>query len=105
MYSNMYSSLVCEAAHLKGKYTQLTTRFSGPSRSGKFLTWRRVPGLPLVVALAGMTTRVRSSNWRTIVLWVVAAAATLIVLAPFIIGLFDLNIVEAGPATPAGPAG
>ena len=63
------------------------------------------PGLPLVVAAVSTRTRVRSSRWRSRVLWILASVMTIIVLAPFVIGWFNPSFVENGPVTPGTPAG
>lgn len=70
----------------------------------EIIAWPILPGLPLVVALAAMTTRVRTSKWRSVFLWTLAGFITLIVIAPFIIGMFNLNITNESPGVPASPA-
>ncbi|WP_146070914.1 hypothetical protein [Arthrobacter sp. B1805] len=59
-----------------------------------FLSYPLLPGLPLLPAAAAMATRVRASRWRVVTLWVTAGILALIVITPFIIGLFDLTFVE-----------
>lgn len=71
----------------------------------EFAAWALFPGLPLVVALASLKTQLRFSKWRLSVLWVVAAMATLIVIAPFIIGWLGLSTFSESTITPTAPAG
>lgn len=56
-----------------------------------------VPFLPLAVAAAALTTRVRLSRWRMVTLWVFASILTLMAVSPFVLGLFHSNFVENGP--------
>ena len=49
------------------------------------------PGLPLVVAGLAMATRLRESRKRTLVLWIIAGVLTIVVLAPFILGMLGLS--------------
>ncbi|MCA4133386.1 hypothetical protein [Arthrobacter sp. M4] len=67
----------------------------------EFVAFPLFPGLPLLVVAASMTTTLRRSKWRQLILWAMAGIMTLIVLAPFVIGWFQLSFVENGPATPA----
>ena len=61
-----------------------------------------LPLLPLVVSAVALTTRLRSSRWRLVTLWSLAAVLTLCVLAPFVPRLFDFNFVENGPVHSVG---
>jgi putative effector of murein hydrolase LrgA (UPF0299 family) len=63
----------------------------------ELLAFPLVPFLPFAVAIVALLTRLRHSRWRTIVLWSLATLLTVIVTAPFILGLFDLQFLEVGP--------
>jgi hypothetical protein len=56
-----------------------------------------VPAGPLVIAAAAMATPLRDSRWRMLALWTLAGLLTAIVIAPFVISLFHLELVEEGP--------
>lgn len=68
----------------------------------EFVAFPLLPGLPLLVATASMTTPIRTSKWRSLVLWTLGSIMTLIVVAPFVIGWFQPSLVENGPAVPLG---
>ncbi|MDR7383876.1 hypothetical protein [Promicromonospora iranensis] len=48
-----------------------------------------LPLLPLVSPLIAMTTPLRKDRGRMVTLWVLAALLSLMVVAPWIIGIFD----------------
>lgn len=56
-----------------------------------------VPALPLVIAAGALATPLRQSPGRMAALWAIGAVLTLIVIAPHIVDLFDLQIVDEGP--------
>lgn len=68
----------------------------------EFVAFPLFPGLPLLVAASSMTTRIRTSKWRSVVLWTLGSILTLIVVAPFVIGWFHPSFVENGPAVRLG---
>lgn len=69
----------------------------------ELLAFPFVPLLPLGIAAASLATPVRGSAWRSVVVWAVGAALGLIVAAPFVLGLFDLRIVQEGPVHTISP--
>jgi hypothetical protein len=62
-----------------------------------------VPFLPFGVAAASLATPVRTSRWRSTVLWTLAALLGLIMAAPFILGLFDIHLVTESPVHTIAP--
>ncbi|WP_142206619.1 hypothetical protein [Subtercola boreus] len=62
------------------------------------VTFPLIPLLPLVVAAAGIATPLRRSRWRLSVLFSVGLVLSLIVAAPVILGLLDIQLVQNGPA-------
>lgn len=62
-----------------------------------------IPALPLGIAAAALATPLRRSTARMIALWAVGAVLTLVVIAPVVIGFFDLQLVEEGPVRTVTP--
>lgn len=56
-----------------------------------------VPALPRVIAAGALATPLRLSRGRIAALWAMGAVLTLIVVAPHMIDLFDLQLVDEGP--------
>ncbi|MCU1417491.1 MAG: hypothetical protein JWP32_1665 [Schumannella sp.] len=52
---------------------------------------------PLLVAGVAMATSLRQSRSRVIALWILAGLLAAVVMAPFVISLFHLELVEEGP--------
>lgn len=69
----------------------------------ELLAFPFVPFLPLGIAAVSVATPLRRSRWRSIVLWVLAVVLGLIVAAPFILGLFDIRLVDEGPVHTVAP--
>ncbi|MGL4339470.1 MAG: hypothetical protein ACRCSP_03470 [Rhodoglobus sp.] len=63
----------------------------------QLLVFPFVPFLPLGVAAVSLATPLRRSRWRIVTLWVLGAILGMIVVAPFVIALLDINIVDEGP--------
>ena len=63
----------------------------------ELLVFPLLPAAPLAIAGAALATPLRHYRGRTCALWILGAALTAIVAAPFVIGLFDLSFVEQGP--------
>ncbi len=69
----------------------------------ELLAFPFVPFLPLGIVAVSLATPLRRSRWRSIVLWVLAAVLSLIVAAPFILGLFDIRLVSESPVHTVTP--
>ncbi|HEV7741522.1 MAG TPA: hypothetical protein VGO65_03810 [Pseudolysinimonas sp.] len=62
----------------------------------ELLVYPLLPAAPLAIAGAAMTTRLRRSRWRVRALWILAAVLTVIVIAPFALGVLNVQFVDAG---------
>lgn len=56
-----------------------------------------VPLLPLGIAAVALTTPLGTSRKRMLVLWILGGILALVVAAPSILRLFDLQLVDNGP--------
>ena len=69
----------------------------------QLLTFALVPLLPLGLAVAALASPLRQSGGRMTALWVLGTVFAAIVVAPFIIGLLDLQFVDESPVHTVNP--
>ncbi len=68
----------------------------------ELLAFPLLPMLPVIVAAGASLTPMRASPRRMSVLWVLAGLLSVIVLAPFVLPLFELPTIQEGPVHTVG---